>query len=90
MSELAVDYNMSFAAVQKHVTVLETAGLVTKHAQGRERYVRGNPETIKKAQSLLDEFEQIWRSRISRLDAFLAEEPAHQPPINPSPTTTKD
>lgn len=83
VSELAADYNMSFAAVQKHVTVLETAGLVTKHAQGRERYVRGNPETIHKAQALLDEFEKIWRGRISRLDALLAEEDPQSPPTTP-------
>jgi DNA-binding transcriptional ArsR family regulator len=40
---------MSFAAVQKHVAVLEEAGLVTKHAQGRERIVRGNPARLARA-----------------------------------------
>lgn len=95
VSELAVDYNMSFAAVQKHVTVLETAGLVTKHAQGRERYVRGNPETLRKAQALLNEFEKIWRGRISRLDALLAEDESTQPPTPsasspPTPTSPKN
>jgi DNA-binding transcriptional ArsR family regulator len=66
---------MSFAAVQKHVAVLEEAGLVTKHRSGRERLVRGNPETIGQAQRLLDQFEQIWRSRIERLEALLSEDP---------------
>lgn len=65
---------MSFAAVQKHVSVLEGAGLVSKEPRGRERRVRGNPETIRKAQSLLDVYEQIWRRRVDRLDAFLAED----------------
>ena len=46
VSELAADYDMSFAAVQKHVAVLEGAGLVTKEHRGRERAVRGNPERI--------------------------------------------
>ncbi|WP_271395834.1 ArsR/SmtB family transcription factor [Neomicrococcus lactis] len=87
VSELAADYNMSFAAVQKHVTILESAGLVTKRSQGRERLVRGNPETIKRAQSLLDEFEKIWRARISRLDALLAED---TPNTSKIPPTTKD
>lgn len=73
VSELAGAYDMSFAAVQKHVAVLEGAGLVTKHPNGRERIVRGNPEAIRRAQALLDRYEQIWRARIERLDALLAE-----------------
>lgn len=73
VSRLADAYDMSFAAVQKHVAVLEGAGLVTKHQQGRERLVRGNPTTIERAQRLLDQFEHLWRSRIDRLDALLDE-----------------
>lgn len=73
VSELASTYDMSFAAVQKHVAVLERAGLVTKHPNGRERIVRGNPDAIRRAQALLDRYEQIWRSRIDRLDDLLAE-----------------
>ncbi|MGO1544226.1 MAG: ArsR/SmtB family transcription factor [Gulosibacter sp.] len=74
VSTLAADYEMSFAAVQKHVAVLATAGLVTKQQQGRERLVRGNPETIQQAQSLLDQYEQLWRGRIDRLDALFADD----------------
>jgi DNA-binding transcriptional ArsR family regulator len=74
VSELAAAYEMSFAAVQKHVAVLEAAGLVSKHPHGRERIVRGNPEAIRRAQSLLDSYEQIWRARIERLDALLADD----------------
>ena len=75
VSELAAAYDMSWAAVQKHVAVLEGADLVTKEARGRERIVRGNPEQIQRAQALLDSYEQIWRGRVERLDALLAEEP---------------
>jgi DNA-binding transcriptional ArsR family regulator len=74
VSELAASYAMSFAAVQKHVAVLEGAGLVTKHPQGRERIVRGNPDMIQRAQALLDSYEQLWRTRIDQLDALLAED----------------
>ena len=74
VSQLAEGYDMSFAAVQKHVAVLEGAGLITKHAHGRERLVRGNPETIRRAQALLDQFEALWRDRVARLDALLAED----------------
>ncbi len=74
VSGLAQDYAMSFAAVQKHVTVLERAGLVTKEPHGRERLVHGNPTAIQRAQALLDSYEQLWRARISRLDALLGED----------------
>jgi len=74
VSQLAALYDMSFAAVQKHIAVLEGAGLVDKHAQGRERFVRGNPAAIRRAQSLLDAYEQIWRGRVDRLDALLADD----------------
>lgn len=74
VSQLAGAYDMSFAAVQKHVAALEEAGLVTKESRGRERMVRGDPERIRQAQLLLDQFEQLWRSRIDRLDALLEEE----------------
>lgn len=75
VSELAASYDMSFAAVQKHVAVLEAAGLVTKHPNGRERLVRGNPDAIRRAQVQLEAFEQLWRHRIDRLDALLSTEP---------------
>ena len=77
VSQLAESYDMSFAAVQKHVAALEEAGLVTKEPRGRERIVRGDPERTRQAQRLLDQFEQIWRSRIDRLDALLDEEPTN-------------
>lgn len=72
VSQLAAAYDMSFAAVQKHVAVLEAAGLVTKVPHGRERIVRGNPAALRRAQSLLDEYEHIWRARVGRLDALLS------------------
>lgn len=68
VSELAARYDMSFAAVQKHVAVLEGAGLVTKERHGRERLVRGNPERIARARALLAELEELWRARFSRID----------------------
>ena len=74
VSQLAHAYDMSFAAVQKHIAVLEEARLVTKNPRGRERMVRGNPDRIRQAQRLLDQFEQLWRARVDRLDVLLAED----------------
>jgi DNA-binding transcriptional ArsR family regulator len=73
VSRLADAYAMSFAAVQKHVAVLEGAGLVTTESRGRERLVRADPATIARAQQLLDAYADLWRSRIDRLDALLTD-----------------
>jgi DNA-binding transcriptional ArsR family regulator len=73
VSALARHYPMSFAAVQKHVAVLERAGLVAKHRRGREQLVETDIETIRKANQLLEELEAIWRSRIDRIDDLLAD-----------------
>ena len=77
ISALAARYDMSFAAVQKHVAVLEGAGLVTKEAQGRERIVSGNPERIAQARDLLAQLEGLWRARFSQLDSVFTN-PNHQ------------
>ncbi|RDV43561.1 ArsR family transcriptional regulator [Leifsonia sp. ku-ls] len=74
VSELARAYDMSFAAVQKHVAVLERAGLVRKAVRGRERVVSGEPATIRRAAQLLDRFEEIWRRRDLAIDRILAAE----------------
>src|SRR5690606_36978726 len=73
VSILAGDYDMSFAAVQKHVAVLEEAGLIIKRAEGRERLVRANPEMIARARALLARYEEMWRARVARLDELLGE-----------------
>ncbi len=72
VTTLAQRYDMSFAAVQKHVAVLEEAGLVSKESRGRERIVRSNPERIAQARALLLQLEQLWISRFSQLDDVLA------------------
>lgn len=71
VSVLAERYEMSFAAVQKHVAVLEEAGLVTKEAKGRERMVRGKADRIAEVRELLAELEELWRERFSQLDSVL-------------------
>lgn len=73
VSALAAHYAMSFAAVQKHVAVLERASLVTKEKRGREQIVRANLEAVRKARRLLDEYEKIWRQRVDRITDILAE-----------------
>ena len=73
VSELAREYDMSFSAVQKHISVLEEAQLIVKRAAGRERLVRADPQRIAQARVLLAQYEDLWRARVDRLDALLAE-----------------
>ena len=79
VSGLAALYTMSFAAVQKHVAVLERASLVAKEKRGREQIVRANHDGLQKARRLLDEYEVIWRQRADRIADLLAETASTEP-----------
>ena len=71
VAELARHYSMSFAAVQKHVAILERAGLVTKVRVGRRKVVRSNREALRVARRLLDQYEDLWRGRVDRMEALV-------------------
>lgn len=74
VSRLANVYPMSFAAVQKHVAVLERAGLVAKERRGRETLVRTEAAAVARARRALDELEDLWRGRVARMSEVLSEE----------------
>jgi DNA-binding transcriptional ArsR family regulator len=75
VSRLADLYPMSFAAVQKHVAVLERAGLVSKKRRGREQLVRTEGDAVRRARQVLDELEVAWRGRLDRMAGLLAQIP---------------
>src|SRR5262245_45538001 len=75
VAELAGHYPMSFAAVQKHVAVLERAGLVSKHRNGRRKVVRTNLEGLRVARRLLDAYEELWLERVARMEQLVNESP---------------
>jgi DNA-binding transcriptional ArsR family regulator len=72
VAELAAHYPMSFAAVQKHVAILERAGLVTKERIGRRKVVRADLDGLRIARRLLDQYEALWLGRIDRMTALVA------------------
>ena len=74
VTALAASYDMSFAAVQKHVAVLERSGLLNKRRSGREQLASGDVEAVRSVASMLDELESVWRGRVARIDALLMEE----------------
>jgi DNA-binding transcriptional ArsR family regulator len=78
--EMSGYYPMSFAAVQKHVAILERAGLITKERIGRRKVVRANLEGLRIARRLLDQYEELWRGRIDRMSALIAEDNQAQDP----------
>jgi DNA-binding transcriptional ArsR family regulator len=85
VSVLAARYDMSFAAVQKHVAVLERAGLLVKRRRGREQLASGDVEAVRSVAALLGELEQVWRGRIARIDALLATDPDRPTLARPTP-----
>ena len=81
VSSLARPYAMSLPAVQKHVGVLERAGLVSKTRVGKEQHVRAVPERIRVARALLEQLETLWRHRIEAVDRLLAEDGGRKSPV---------
>ena len=75
VAELASHYSMSFAAVQKHIAILERAGLVSKHRIGRRKVVRTNLEWLRVARRLLDRYEELWAERVDRMAQLIRESP---------------
>jgi DNA-binding transcriptional ArsR family regulator len=79
VSTLAAKYDMSFAAVQKHVAVLQKAGLLTKRRNGREQLATGDVTAVRSVASMLTELELLWRGRIARIDDLIASDTAAPP-----------
>jgi DNA-binding transcriptional ArsR family regulator len=71
--ELASYYSMSFAAVQKHIAILERAGLVTKERVGRRKVVRTNLDRLRVVRRLLDQYEELWRGRVAGMAELISE-----------------
>ncbi|MGL5816192.1 MAG: ArsR/SmtB family transcription factor [Phycicoccus sp.] len=83
VTTLAAKYDMSFAAVQKHVAVLERAGLLTKRRSGRQQLASGDVEAVRSVASMLEELEAVWRGRVARIDALLDAPPSAAPRTPP-------
>ena len=90
VSTLAASYDMSFAAVQKHVAVLEKAGLLTKRRQGREALASGDVAAVRSVAAMLTELECLWRGRISRMDELIAAPESHSQQDRTPRHTRKD
>lgn len=85
VGELAEAYDMSLAAVSKHVVVLEGAGLVVRRVEWRTHYIRLNPEPLRAAHEWLEFYRQFWDQRLDALEAFLARTKKGAKPDDPAP-----
>lgn len=74
VTALADKYDVSFAAVQKHVAVLEKAGLLTKRRSGREQLASGDVSAVRSVAAMLTDLEQVWRGRVARIDELISSE----------------
>lgn len=73
VGELAQKYEVSFAAISKHLMVLERAKLIRKRKEGRKHMVALAPEALKDADDYLRQYQQMWHSRYDKLDQLLKE-----------------
>jgi DNA-binding transcriptional ArsR family regulator len=71
VGSLAKHYNLTFAAVSKHLQVLERAKLVRKQRQGREQWVRLSPANLHKADKYLEQYRELWEEKLDRLEGFI-------------------
>ena len=74
ISELAAPYAMSFAAIAKHISVLEKAGLIVKRQNGKEKVIQIQPQAIKEAAAHLSEYEKVWGARFDALEELLEDQ----------------
>lgn len=74
ISEIAKSYNLTFAAISKHLKVLESAHLIIKKKRGKERIVQISPQTFRQATEYLEHYEFLWNQRFDALDKLLKED----------------
>lgn len=80
VGNIAVHYQLTFAAVAKHLDVLQRAKLISKTRRGKEQIVSISPSTLAAANNYLETYKQLWKNRLDSLDQYLKT-------INKSPRT---
>jgi len=74
VGQIAQHYNLTFAAISKHLKVLEKAKLIMKRRRGKEQIVSIMPDMLAVADGYLEQYRQMWENRLDRLEVFLIEE----------------
>jgi DNA-binding transcriptional ArsR family regulator len=74
VSEIAVPYDLSYAAVSKHLMVLEKARLIMKRRQGKETLVSITPHAFSEASEYLEKYKLFLNQRMDSLEELIEEE----------------
>ena len=74
IGELVENYEMSFAAISKHLAVLEKAKLIVKRREGKKQMVTVAPGALMTADEYLEQYRQLWEQKFNKLDALLKED----------------
>ncbi len=75
VTELTEEFDISLAAVSKHVKVLERAGLVSREIAGRDHVIRARVEELRAARQWIERQTMFWERAMSRLKADLEGRP---------------
>jgi len=78
VSELVAQYDVSFAAISKHLKVLQKASLIRKRKEGKKYMITLAPNTLKSADEYLEQYRQMWQSRHDKLAILLEKERHHE------------
>ncbi len=73
VTDLAKPYTMSLPAVSKHLRVLEDAGLIRRHRQGRMHSISLNAAPLQEAQAWMESYRRHWEASFDRLDDYLTQ-----------------
>lgn len=73
VGELAAPYDMSLAAVSKHLKVLERAGLISRGRHAQYRPCRLEPAPLRDVADFVEFYRGHWEASLDRLDDYLAE-----------------
>lgn len=73
VSELVAFYDVSFAAISKHLKVLEQARLICKRKEGKKHMIRIAPDALRSADEYLEQYRAMWQSRFDKLDELVRE-----------------
>lgn len=71
---IAQKYDMSFAAISKHLSILERAKLIDKRKEGKQNIVTLAPNSLKSADDYLEQYRRLWEQKFNKLDAVLKED----------------
>ena len=74
IGEIATHYKLTFAAISKHLKILEQAQLIRKRRHGKQQLVQAAPEALRDAAIYMQQYRRLWDARLDRLDVFLQQE----------------